>query len=305
MSENPSHSILVIILLLAGIVLFQAGSLPAEPPEVLDPPVAAPSDQTWPAPTTSLPPVQQSTGTEASPEIPDLWIDPAPAPDDPCLPPLYRNWREFALDCREIRESRFQSVRIVINSSHFQLAVEVIGKDGSVHCVYETPVALGSPHTPTPQGRFVINHLYCYPDVIYFDKAFGEIPGLYKAFFAPVLLCDEAGRCRRYRDLGLHGYDARAYPNSVPQITYGPASAGCIRVPDPCKLKKLLIRLVGVGPLRKDDRGSYHWFNRPIEVAIGGEYPWIDEASSVQAALQDSLKKVQSGLEYLLGILAP
>lgn len=258
------------------------------------------------------PAIQSSSATpeevpkpEDSPQISDSTEEPPTPPEDPCLTPLYRNWREFSQDAREADNLKFDRIRIVIDRTHFVLVVEGVMRDGSTEALYQTPVALGSEHSPTPAGEFVINHIYCYPDVTYFDPKLGEVPGLYKGFFAPLLLCDERGHCGRYRELGLHGYDAAAYPRPITQTTYGPASAGCIRVSDPCKLKTLLIRLVGVEPLKKDDRGCYHWLHRPVEVLIEGDYPWMDEDSSLEAMVSRGLKKIQTGLEYVLGLAAP
>jgi len=278
-------------------------SQPSPSPAVA--PEAVPEQPSQPSPSPTVAPVAPEEQT-ALPQIPDARVDPTPVPpDDPCLPPLYRNWVEFSQEARNRVMDDFVRIRIVIDRAHFMLDVEGIRRDGSAEDIYRTHVALGGPHSPTPAGQFVINHVYCYPDVAYFDRSLGEISGLYKGFFAPLLICDERGHCRRYHELGLHGYDAAAYPRPVTQTTYGPASAGCIRLPDPCKMKTLLIRLVGIGPLKKDDRGCYHWLNRPVEVLIEGEYPWMADDQSLDAILSQGLKKVQTGLEYLLGIVAP
>ena len=277
---------------------------PSEPtPSPTVAPEAVPDQPAEPAP--SAGPLAPEEHT-ALPQIPDASVHPTPAPpDDPCLPPLFRNWGEFSLDARNRVGDDFARIRIVIDRAHFMLDVEGIRRDGSIEGIYRTHVALGGPHSPTPAGQFVINHVYCYPDVAYFDRSLGEISGLYKGFFAPLLICDERGHCKRYHELGLHGYDAAAYPRPVTQTTYGPASAGCIRLPDPCKMKTLLIRLVGIGPLKKDNRGCYHWLDRPVEVLIEGEYPWMADDQSLDTILSQGLKKVQTGLEYLLGIVAP
>jgi hypothetical protein len=229
-------------------------------------------------------------------------------PEDPCLPPLYRNWQELSREKTESQEiRRFARVRIVIDRSNFQLTVEGIGSDGSAEQVYRTHVALGGPDSPTPEGSFIVNHVYCYPDVAYFGPDKDQIVNLYKGFFAPLLLCDDARHCNRFRDLGMHGYDASAYPgfHQTSQRSYGPLSGGCIRIPDPCAVKTLLISLVGVGPVKKNDRGSYHWLKTPVEVVIGGEYPWMEGEVTLLSILHQGLRQVKEGIRGMLEIFGP
>jgi hypothetical protein len=228
-------------------------------------------------------------------------------PDDPCLPLLYRDWQELGLYDPEESGSRFNAVRLLIDRSQFMLTVEGILPDGSTEDVYFTHIGLGDLNTPTPAGRFFINHLYCYPDVVYFDPDLGPIPHLYNGFLAPLLACDKAGRCRRFRQLGLHGFDSSVYPDSYQLIdqTYGPVSGGCIRVPEPCKLKALLISLVGVGPLMQNERGCYHWLNQPVEIVIDGQYPGFDDDAGLSSLLSNGLIHVHRGLQGFLGLFRP
>ncbi len=246
----------------------------------------------------------------------DYWAPPAEEaplcpPDDPCLPRLYKDWREFAEDNRSSqREGGFIGARITIDRANFILTLEGIARDGREDAVYRTHVGLGDFNTPTPAGRFIINHLYCYPDVVFFTVDSQQIPFLYKGFFAPILKCDRTGHCRRYRELGIHGFDASALPN-LPKdarvIRYGAVSNGCIRVPDPCRLKKELIRLVGIGALRKNERGCYHWLKRPVEVVIEGDYPGTqdDEPLTLVSIFEQGVSQVQNGLKDLISVFGP
>lgn len=225
------------------------------------------------------------------------------APEDPCLPALYTNWQEFGQDDQTGFRPEFSGLRIFIDRLNFELVVDGIRKDDSVEELYRTHVALGDMHSPTPGGRFVINHIYCYPDVVYFDAQGERVPGLYNGFFAPLLVCDEHGRCQRYRELGLHGFQASAIPvgRHISPATFGAVSAGCIRVPDPCRLKKVLIRTVGLGGLKQNDRGCYHWLKKPIEVVIGDRYPGTDEPNLV-SIFEQGLTQVGDGLKSLLDV---
>ena len=233
---------------------------------------------------------------------------PVEPPDDPCLPPLYKDWREFGADARpESVRASFAHVRVVIDRSTFELVVQGIGRDDSTQELYRTPVALGDLNSPTPAGQFLLNHIYCYPDVVFFDSVSAEkVPNLYRGFFAPMLLCDEAGRCERFRDLGIHGFDASAHPRpeGIVPATYGAVSGGCIRVPDPCKLKSELIRAVGVGPIKKNERGCYHWLNKPVEVVVTGYYPGT-EPLTIVSILEAGLHQVQSRLKGIFDVFLP
>ncbi|MBI4964952.1 MAG: L,D-transpeptidase [Desulfomonile tiedjei] len=226
------------------------------------------------------------------------------APDDPCLPGLYKDWRELSQDSLSgDRGNGFARVRIVINRSDFNLVLEGIRRDGAVEEIYRTPVALGDIESPTPEGEFIINHAYCYPDVAFFPADADPIPGLYKGFFAPILACDEDGRCERFQELGMHGFEATALPNhrGMRVDTYGAVSAGCIRLPDPCKFKSVLAAAVGLGPLKKNDRGSYHWLNKPVQVSIVGNYPGTEDETTVASVVEQGLLRLHDGLKSLFG----
>jgi hypothetical protein len=215
---------------------------------------------------------------------------------------LYKDWRELSLHERHERpESQFVGARIVIERETFHMNLHGIRPDGSAEVVYETHVALGDAESPTPGGNFIINHIYCYSDVVFFDLHHGKVPALYKSFFAPLLACDEQGNCERYRELGLHGFDPSAYPEPgrIRPETYGAVSGGCIRLPDPCAFKTALIRLVGLGPLKKNDRGCYHWLNKTVEVRIS------DDSGMLVSILEEGLVHVRRGLRNLLGTFRP
>jgi len=225
------------------------------------------------------------------------------APDDPCLPKLYRDWQELALDEEaDALRKQFVHIRVSIDRATFRLCIEGLRHDGSAEEVYRTPVALGDVNTPTPDGTFFINHVYCYPDVFFFHEVAGKVPYLYNGFFAPLLLCDESGRCQRHRELGIHGFMASAYPNrhSVVPATYGAVSGGCIRLPDPCRFKRELIRLAGLGPLKRNDRGCYHWLKRPVEVIIAGDYPGAEEQVTLLSSVEQGASEIQQGVRGLL-----
>lgn len=214
-------------------------------------------------------------------------------PHDRCLPSLYRDWSEISAN-RSLDKlgGDFAGARVIIDRSTFNLLLQGIRWDLSVKDIYSTRVAIGDFETPTPVGQFIINHVYCYSDVLYFDVNHQSVPLLYNGFFAPLLACDEDGRCRRFRELGLHGFDASAYPN--PQLlrpeTEGPVSHGCIRLPDPCAFKAALIRLVGVGPLKRNERGSYHWLDKPVEVWI------VDDEITLVSLMEEGFSYMHQGL---------
>jgi hypothetical protein len=201
-------------------------------------------------------------------------------------------------------KKRYLAYRVVIERPRFELRIEAIRKDHSLDVLYRTHVGLGDAHSPTPEGRFVLNHLYPYPDVLYFDVNSNPVQGLYKGFFAPLSLCDGKGKCRRYRDMGIHGYEPKARDGRSARFTdtYGAISAGCVRVPDPCKFKTELIKLVGVGPLKSDDRGSYHWLRRPVEVIITDVDPDVEESLTLVSVFQQSIEQVQNGIKDIFSL---
>ena len=225
------------------------------------------------------------------------------APSDPCLPGLYANWQEFSQDDTDKQRPEFKWLRIYIDRSNFELVLDGVRKDDSIEEIYRTHVALGDVNSPTPEGRFIINHVYCYPDVVFFGTETEPIPGLYNGFFAPLQICDEHGRCQRFRELGLHGFQASAIPpgRHISPATVGAVSAGCIRVPDPCKFKKALIKAAGLNGLKQNDRGAYHWFKKPVEVIIGDRHPDSDETNLV-SILERGVTQVQEGLKSLLDV---
>jgi hypothetical protein len=228
-------------------------------------------------------------------------------PTDPCLPSPYHDWRDFSRDHKDFAQRNgFKSVRVIIDRSTCTLELQGLRSDASTITVYATSVAIGNVSTPTPSGTFVINHLYCYPDVMFFGGEAQPVPGLYRGFFAPLHVCTEEGRCERYRDLGIHGFNAAAFPreNGISPETQGTVSGGCIRVPDPCRLKRELIRAVGLGPMRKNDRGCYHWLNRPVVVSVEGSYPGYDD-TTILSLLHDGISSLHGGLRSFFGLFGP
>ncbi len=189
--------------------------------------------------------------------------------DDPCLPPLYKDWSEFSADSDDYRRrNRITGARILINLETYNIALEAIMSGGENKLILSQNVAVGDARTPTPQGSYILNHIYCYPDVLFFGENSKPVSGLYNGFLAPLLVCDDNMNCRRIKDLGIHGFQGKFHPNlsAVNLETFGAVSAGCIRIPDPCSFKMELIRIVGIGPLKNNDRGSYHWLKKPVEV---------------------------------------
>lgn len=215
-------------------------------------------------------------------------------PLDPCLPSLYRNWQEFYEQERSaLKVAHYSGSAIVIDLSVFRLELCGILPNGTAEVVYETPIGAGSFSTPTPTGQYVINHVYSYPDVLFFADGNRKIPGLYNGFFAPLLRCDEKGNCARYREMGIHGFDSSGFPDRalIHVGTEGAVSSGCIRLPDPCRFKSLLIALAGAGPAKKNERGSFHWLRKPVDVFIVDNSPTI-------------LSFFESGLDALTGAVA-
>ena len=103
----------------------------------------------------------------------------------------------------------------------------------------------------------------------------------------------------------MHGYHhpMTSDPQVTPANAYGAISAGCIRLPDPCKFKACLIRLVGIGPMKRNERGSYHWLNKPVEVIIDGDYPGGDEQLTLLSLLRDGAEQVQGKLKSVLDMI--
>ena len=219
------------------------------------------------------------------------------APIDRCLPALYRDWSEASnYFANNPKYPRFVGARIIIDVQTFHLTLEGILGDGSPVIVYETEVGIGEPQSPTPEGEYVINHVYCYPDVMYFSGNHHKVPGLYKGFLAPLLICRKHGRCRRYRGIGIHGFEASAYPHpeEILHETYGQVSAGCIRLPDPCAFKTALVQTVRLGPVRKNERGTYHWLKTPIDVIVVNPEPVL------VTIVRDGLGFLRNGIESIL-----
>jgi len=221
-------------------------------------------------------------------------------PPDPCLSPAYSDWREFVLEKgKKTPHKDIATVRIIIDREAFLLTLQAVLPDGSIQEIYQTQVALGDWDTPTPEGRFLINHIYCYPDVVFYDLNRDRIPVLYKGFLAPLLECDEDGRCERFRELGIHGFDPSVFPEADhPALaTSGAVTSGCVRIPDPCGFKAALIPVVGIGPVKRNDRGCYHWLDRPVEVWI------VDEEPAVVTAFRRGFRQMGTSLKNLFGIL--
>jgi hypothetical protein len=221
-------------------------------------------------------------------------------PEDPCLHPLYKDWYEFAVDARHNDpEHGFVAFRILLDRSTFTLNFQGLRRDRSAETIYQSACGLGEIDSPTPEGTFIINHVYSYPDAAFFGLSGEPHRGLYNGFFAPLLACDDSGRCSRFQELGIHGFNPSAYPEpaAVRRETCGAVSAGCIRVPDPCKFKSTLIRMVGVGPPKRNDRGSYHWLNKPVEVIISGDYPGTQGYSTLVSLFEQGLGQVRDGLK--------
>jgi hypothetical protein len=294
------HSRITALFLLCPLLLFLVGfDVPIEG-EGNQPELGVPHYEEAPA-------GDQATG-ESTPESAPVWplrsdsesVQELPQPPpDPCLPALYRDWRELnAQEKKKGPQEQFAACRIIIKRETFHLIIEGIRSDGSAEEIYETHVALGSIDTPTPAGRFLINHIYCYPDVIFYDPEREKIPALYNGFFAPLLVCDDQGNCERFRELGIHGFDPAAYrqPVSFEAATYGGVSSGCIRIPDPCRFKTELISLVGIGPLRKNDRGCYHWLEKPVEVFI------VNDETTLVSLVRGGLLQIGNGLKKVLGV---
>lgn len=254
-----------------------------------------------PSPTTAAPPLPECPDWTDFPS-PHHGIAPPRPPSDPCLPPDVTDWRELTLRQKEQHlEGNYSAARIIIRRDTFELVLEGLRGDGTAEVVYTTTVGLGDAGSPTPTGTFILNHIYCYPDLILYDDRETKIPNVYKGLLAPLMFCDETGRCTRYHDLGLHGFEAAAHPNRdrIRAETVGPVSSGCIRVPDPCGFKTALIRLVGVGPVRKNERGCYHWLRRPVEVWI------VDDEVSLVSLVTGGLVHVGKGLKSLFEMFAP
>lgn len=229
-------------------------------------------------------------------------------PYDTCLPGLYRDWLEYSLDHDEFRKNHgIVGAQILIDRKKYQIRIQALLKDGTNRESYRGPVALGALKSPTPRGRFIINHIYCYPDVIFFASESQPVADLYMGFFAPLQICDESGHCERYNELGLHGFQLSAHPNpaTVQPGLYGAVSGGCVRIADPCSIKRHLIRLVGVGNIRKNDRGSFHWLRKNVEVVVFDEESEPDETLTLAKILEEGIMSLGSGLRSVMNIFEP
>ena len=219
--------------------------------------------------------------------------------DDPCLPALYKDWSEFSIDMEDYRRSnKIVGASISIDPANYQIRLEAILSNGKKKEIIRQNVGVGGPTSPTPEGFFIINHIYCYPDVLFFPENSEPIKGLYSGFFAPLHLCDQGRNCRRHNDLGLHGFHVAHHPNSdsINHQTFGAVSAGCVRVSDPCSFKMELIRLVGIGSLRQNDRGYYHWLKKPVQVVVQGEEIHDADQTTIASILEESISSF--GLEF-------
>lgn len=229
------------------------------------------------------------------------------AVDDPCLPPLYNDWEEFSSYSEDYRRNNnMAGARIVIDLVNFRMVLEAVIRDGTTRAIIEQNIAVGDPKTPTPVGSFIMNHIYCYPDVLFFGDGSTPVHGLYNGFFAPLLVCDENANCRRFNELGLHGYHATALTSdsvSMSPSTFGALSAGCVRISDPCSFKMELIRVVGIGPLKKNDRGSYHWLKKPVQVVVKGEESPYAEGETIASILKNSISNLGDQFSHIFNWL--
>lgn len=222
-------------------------------------------------------------------------------PEDPCLPSPYKDWYDFSKQAREGDVPVAGRTRIVIDRSMFHLLIEEYNPGTFIEEIYATPVGLGYLRSPTPEGNFIINHIFCYTDVLFFSASQEAVPNLYNGFFAPLLECDVKGNCRRFNDLGIHGFAPDARPDaSIRPETFGAVSAGCVRLPDPCSFKRHLLRRVELGPLKRNERGSYHWLKRPLEVIIVNGYTRTDPAAGFFDSVTSGLDKLGAKLKEML-----
>ena len=223
--------------------------------------------------------------------------------DDPCLPSLYNDWGEFSDEMEEHRRSnRIVGARISIDPTNYQICLEALLENGSIKEIIRQNAAVGDRKTPTPEGFFFINHIYCYPDVLFFGENSTPVRGLYGGFFAPLLLCDENRNCKRFNNLGLHGFQAAHHPNpgAIVPSTIGAVSAGCVRLSDPCGFKMELIRIVGIGSLRKNDRGYYHWLKMPVQVVVHGNEIQDADQTTIVSILENSISTMGTEFSNML-----
>lgn len=238
-------------------------------------------------------PANQTNENDKSPEV--------KTPDDPSLPSLYKDWSEFSADSEEYRrKNRIAGARIVINLQSYNLVLEAISDNGDTKSVVSQNVGVGNIQSPTPEGEFIINHIYCYPDVLLFDANSNPVPGVYDGFFAPLLVCDGKSNCRRVKELGLHGFQGKFYPNfaGINPGTSGAVSAGCVRIPNPSSFKMELIRVVGIGPIKKNERGSFHWLKKPIPVVVRG-YDYDQEMPTLVSIIEQSISSIGGELHNI------
>lgn len=220
---------------------------------------------------------------------------------DPCLPKGFHNWKD-AYQSGIFRQDPdiYVDLRIVIDRASYTMVFQGLTEHGRIEGLYRSRVGLGTHEAMTPVGLFHINHLYCYPGVIYFTDSGTAVKDLYAALFAPLLKCDSKGNCYRYEQLGIHGLNPTLLPSGDPGVLqlYGPVSEGCVRLPDPCGFKRTLIHFAGIGPIKRNDRGYYHWLNKPVRVEVVDEIGWSVFTSLVSAI--GSLFEVQS-IDYSAG----
>ena len=103
-------------------------------------------------------------GTTIPPAGPDLSKIVIP-PNDPCLPVLYNDWQELSKEEQGGRRRAYAAFRIFINRTNLMLTFEGLRRDNMFEEIYSTHVGLGEINSPTPEGTYIINHIYCYPDV--------------------------------------------------------------------------------------------------------------------------------------------
>ncbi len=207
-------------------------------------------------------------------------------PNDPCLPKGSQDWKEaFQSGIYRQDPGGYIDLRLVIDRASYTMVFQGLKANGHIEELYRSQVGLGTHEAMTPVGLFYINHVYCYPGVIYFTDSGDSIKDLYAALFAPLLKCDSNGDCFRYEQLGIHGLNPNLLPSGDQGVfqLYGPVSEGCVRIPDPCGFKRTLIHFAGIGPIKRNDRGYYHWLNKPVRVEVVDEIGWSVFTSVVSA----------------------
>jgi hypothetical protein len=66
-----------------------------------------------------------------------------------------------------------------------------------------------------------------------------------------------------------------------------------------------LFSLIGVGKVLKNDRGSYHWLNKNVDVEIFDQESELEETVTLAKILEEGITSIGLGLRSVMNIFGP